>query len=131
MSDVNTEFLDALDDLEKERGIQDYVKVAKAKGLSAFQVVVRHQLRNAILPVITILGPVTAAILTGTFIIESIYAIPGMGKFYVSGIQNLDYSQVLGLTVFYGTFLVMANFVVDILYGFVDPRIRVDRRDRQ
>ncbi len=110
---------------------QDYVKVAKAKGLSAFQVVVRHQLRNAILPVITILGPVTAAILTGTFIIESIYAIPGMGKFYVSGIQNLDYSQVLGLTVFYGTFLVMANFVVDILYGFVDPRIRVDRRDRQ
>lgn len=110
---------------------QDYVKVAKAKGLSTFQVVVRHQLRNAILPVITILGPVTAAILTGTFIIESIYAIPGMGKFYVSGIQNLDYSQVLGLTVFYGTFLVMANFVVDILYGFVDPRIRVDRRDRQ
>ena len=77
------------------------------------------------------MGPVTAAILTGTFIIESIYAIPGMGKFYVSGIQNLDYSQVLGLTVFYGTFLVMANFVVDILYGFVDPRIRVDRRDRQ
>jgi oligopeptide transport system permease protein len=91
--------------------------------------VLRHEIRNAILPVITILGPVTAAILTGTFIIESIYAVPGMGKFYVAGIQNLDYSQVLGLTVFYGTFLVAANFVVDILYGLVDPRIRVDRRD--
>ncbi|MDR0648999.1 MAG: ABC transporter permease [Synergistaceae bacterium] len=109
---------------------QDYVKVARAKGLSEFQIVARHEIRNAILPVITILGPVTAAILTGTFIIESIYAVPGMGKFYVSGIQNLDYSQVLGLTIFYGTFLVMANFVVDIMYGFVDPRIRVDRRDR-
>jgi len=109
---------------------QDYIKVAKAKGLSTFQIVMRHELRNAILPVITILGPVTAAILTGTFIIESIYAIPGMGKFYVSGIQNLDYSQVLGLTIFYGTFLVIANFAVDILYGFVDPRIRVDRRDK-
>ena len=108
---------------------QDYIKVARAKGLSTFQIVTRHQLRNAILPVITILGPVTAAILTGTFIIESIYAIPGMGKFYVSGIQNLDYSQVLGLTVFYGAFIVAANFIVDILYGFVDPRIRVDKRD--
>ncbi|MDR1137031.1 MAG: ABC transporter permease [Synergistaceae bacterium] len=108
---------------------QDYIKVARAKGLGWFQIVLRHELRNAILPVITILGPVTAAILTGTFIIESIYAVPGMGKFYVSGIQNLDYSQVLGLTIFYGTFLVAANFVVDILYGFVDPRIRADRRD--
>ena len=108
---------------------QDYIKVARAKGLSTIQIVTRHQLRNAILPVITILGPVTAAILTGTFIIESIYAIPGMGKFYVSGIQNLDYSQVLGLTVFYGAFIVAANFIVDILYGFVDPRIRVDKRD--
>lgn len=108
---------------------QDYVKVARAKGLSTFQIVTRHQIRNAILPVITVLGPITAAILTGTFIIESIYAIPGMGKFYVNGIQNLDYSQVLGLTVFYGTFLVAANFVVDILYGFIDPRIRIDRRD--
>ena len=108
---------------------QDYIKVTRAKGLSTIQIVTRHQLRNAILPVITILGPVTAAILTGTFIIESIYAVPGMGKFYVSGIQNLDYSQVLGLTVFYGVFIVAANFIVDILYGFVDPRIRVDKRD--
>jgi oligopeptide transport system permease protein len=108
---------------------QDFIKVAKAKGLSTFQIVWRHQIRNAILPVVTILGPIAAAILTGTFVIESIYAIPGMGKYYVLGIQNLDYSQILGLTVFYGAFLVLANFAVDIVYGFVDPRIRVDRRD--
>ena len=108
---------------------QDFIKVAKAKGLSTFQIVWRHQIRNAILPVVTILGPITAAILTGTFVIESIYAIPGMGKYYVLGIQNLDYSQILGLTVFYGAFLVMANFAVDIIYGFIDPRIRVDRND--
>lgn len=105
---------------------QDFIKVAKAKGLSTFQIVWRHQIRNAILPVVTILGPITAAILTGTFVIESIYAIPGMGKYYVLGIQNLDYSQILGLTVFYGAFLVMANFAVDIIYGLIDPRIRMD-----
>lgn len=108
---------------------QDFIKVAKAKGLSTFQVVWRHQIRNAILPVVTILGPIAAAILTGTFVIELIYAIPGMGKYYVLGIQNLDYSQILGLTVFYGAFIVAANFAVDIVYGFIDPRIRADRRD--
>lgn len=108
---------------------QDYIRVARAKGLSTGQILWRHQLRNAILPVVTVLGPVTAAILSGTFIIETIYAIPGMGKYYVNGIQNLDYSQILGMTIFYGTFLILANFVVDIIYGFIDPRIRVDRRD--
>ncbi len=108
---------------------QDYIKVARAKGLSTAKIVARHQIRNAILPVVTILGPIAAAILTGTFVIETIYAIPGMGKYYVLGIQNLDYSQILGLTVFYGAFLIGANFLVDILYGFIDPRIRLDRRD--
>jgi len=108
---------------------QDYIKVARAKGLSPVRIVARHQVRNAILPVVTVLGPITAAILTGTFVIESIYAIPGMGKFYVVGIQNLDYSQILGLTVFYGAFLIAANFLVDILYGLIDPRIRIYRRD--
>lgn len=106
---------------------EDYIKVAKAKGLSTIQIVVKHQIRNAILPVVTVLGPLTAAILTGTFVIESIYAIPGMGKYYVLGIQNLDYSQILGLTVFYGAFLVTANFIVDIVYGIVDPRIRAGK----
>jgi oligopeptide transport system permease protein len=104
---------------------QDYIKVAAAKGLSPARIVIRHQIRNAILPVVTILGPVAASILTGTFVIESIYAIPGMGKYYVLGIQNLDYSLILGLTVFYGVFLVGANFAVDVVYGLIDPRIRI------
>jgi len=108
---------------------QDYIKVARAKGLSTFKIVWRHQIRNAILPVVTILGPIAAAILTGTFVIEYIYAIPGMGKYYVLGIQDLDYSQILGLTVFYGAFLIAANFIVDIIYGFIDPRIRLYRKD--
>ncbi|KYO64818.1 ABC transporter permease [Thermovenabulum gondwanense] len=104
---------------------QDYIKTAKSKGLSPTQIVWRHQIRNAILPVVTVLGPVTATLLTGTFVIEQIFAIPGLGKFYILGIQNLDYSLVLGMTVFYGLFLIAANFVVDIIYGIIDPRIRV------
>ncbi|WP_300524458.1 ABC transporter permease [Aminiphilus sp.] len=107
---------------------QDYIRTARAKGLSTFRIVWRHQLRNAILPVVTVLGPITAAILTGTFVIESIYAIPGMGKFYVLGVQNLDYTVILGLTAFYGIFLIAANFVVDILYGIIDPRIALTGR---
>jgi ABC-type dipeptide/oligopeptide/nickel transport systems, permease components len=104
---------------------QDYIKTAKAKGLSKFRIVWKHQVRNAILPIITIMGPVVASILTGTFVIESIFAIPGMGGYYVNSISGLDYTMVLGMTVFYGVFLVVANMVVDILYGLVDPRIRV------
>lgn len=104
---------------------QDYIKTAKAKGLSRFRIVYKHQIRNAIMPVITVMGPVVASILTGTFVIESIFAIPGMGRYYVESISGLDYTMVLGMTVFYGVFLVVSNMVVDILYGFVDPRIRV------
>lgn len=105
---------------------KDYIKTAKSKGISQFRVVTRHQIKNAILPVITILGPVVAAVLTGTFVIESIYAIPGMGKYYVQSVQTLDYPVILGMTLFFGTFLVVANMVVDILYGVIDPRIKLD-----
>lgn len=104
---------------------QDYILTAKAKGLSRFEIIWRHQLRNAILPVVTVMGPLTAAILTGTFVIEKIYAIPGMGKFYVQSVYDLDYSMVLGMTAFYGLFLVTANLLVDILYGVIDPRVKV------
>lgn len=104
---------------------QDYIKTAKAKGLSPTQIVWKHQIRNAILPVVTVLGPVTATLLTGTFVVEQIFAIPGLGKFYIIGVQNLDYSMVLGMTVFYGLFLIAANFIVDIIYGIIDPRIRI------
>lgn len=104
---------------------QDYIKTAKAKGLSRFRIVRKHEIRNAILPVVTIMGPVVASVLTGTFVIESIFAIPGMGKYYVESIEQLDYTLVLGMTIFYGAFLVIANTVVDILYGLIDPRIRI------
>ncbi len=104
---------------------QDYIKTAKSKGISKFRITYKHQVRNAIMPVVTVLGPTVAAVLTGTFVIESIYAIPGMGKYYVQSVQNLDYSLVLGMTVFYGVFLVLANMIVDILYGIIDPRIRI------
>ena len=104
---------------------QDYIKTARAKGLSNFRIVVRHQIRNAIMPVITMLGPMVAAVLTGTFVIESIYAIPGMGKYYVESVSTNDYSMILGMTVFYGAFLIICNLIVDILYGIVDPRVRI------
>ncbi len=109
----------------------DFIKNARAKGLSEFQITWKHQIRNAILPVVTILGTTVAALLTGTFVIENIFAIPGLGKHYVLGIQNLDYSMVSGLTLFFGTFLVATQFIVDILYGFIDPRIRIAGRGRK
>ncbi len=104
---------------------QDYILTAEAKGLPIYKIVWKHQIRNAILPVVTVLGPIVAALITGTFVIEQIFAVPGLGKHYVNGIQNLDYTLVLGLTIFYGAFVIMLNFIVDIIYGFVDPRIRV------
>lgn len=104
---------------------QDYILTARAKGLSNFQVIWRHQIRNSILPIITTMGPRVAAVLTGTFVLERIFAIPGMGKFYVQSINDLDYTMVLGMTAFYGLFLVIANLAVDIIYGYVDPRIKL------
>ena len=104
---------------------QDYIKTARSKGISKFRITWKHQIRNAIMPVVTIMGPTVAAVLTGTFVIESIFAIPGMGKYYVESVHNYDYSMILGMTVFYGTFLVLANMIVYILYGLIDPRVRI------
>jgi oligopeptide transport system permease protein len=110
---------------------QDYILTARAKGLSKFQVIWRHQIRNSILPIVTVMGPIVAAVLTGTFVLEKIYGIKGMGEFYVKSINDLDYTMVLGMTAFYGMFLVAANLIVDILYGIVDPRIRlVDKKNK-
>ncbi len=105
----------------------DYIKTAKAKGLRHIQIVIRHQIRNALFPVLTILGPAVAAVLTGSFIIESIFAIPGLGRHYVLAMQNLDYTLVMGLTLFFGFFLIVMNLLVDFLYGLVDPRVRHTR----
>jgi oligopeptide transport system permease protein len=104
---------------------QDYVLTAEAKGLPMMKIIWRHLIRNAILPVVTVLGPIVAALVTGTFVVEQIFAIPGLGRHYVIGINNLDYTLVLGLSIFFGAFVVIMNFIVDIIYGIVDPRIRV------
>ncbi|MDL2295534.1 ABC transporter permease [Lachnospiraceae bacterium OttesenSCG-928-E19] len=104
---------------------QDYIKTAKAKGLSKWRITWKHQIRNAIMPVVTMLGPVVAAVLTGTFVIEALFAIPGMGKYYVESVQMQDYTMVLGMTIFYGSFLIIANLLVDIAYGLIDPRVRL------
>lgn len=104
---------------------KDYIKTARAKGLNSYEIVVKHQIRNAIMPTITTLGPAFASAMVGSFVIESIYSIPGIGKFYVQGIQTLDYSLVLGLSLFYSAFLIQCNFIVDLVYGFIDPRIKI------
>lgn len=105
----------------------DYLRTARAKGLSRTRIFFFHQLRNALLPVITILGPTIAAITTGGFVVELIFAIPGLGRYFVEAVQQLDYTVIMGTTVFYGAFLVLMVLVVDIIYGIVDPRIRVGR----
>ena len=104
---------------------QDYVKTAKSKGLSEGKIVWSHEIRNALIPILTMLGPMVASVLMGTFVIEKIFAIPGLGLHFVNSITGLDYTMTMGLTVFFGAFLVTANFLVDIAYGVVDPRIRI------
>lgn len=104
---------------------QDYIRTARAKGLATGEIVWRHTLRNALLPIVTILGPALVNITTGSFLVEQIFAIPGLGKHFVQSIVNSDYTLILGTTLFYGVLLVFALFLVDLAYGLVDPRIRV------
>jgi oligopeptide transport system permease protein len=103
----------------------DYVKTADSKGLSKARIVFVHQLRNALMPVLTLLGPMVAAVITGTFVVENVFAIPGLGRHYVTSVQNLDYTLITGLTIFFAVWLVLMNLVVDILYAFIDPRIQL------
>jgi ABC-type dipeptide/oligopeptide/nickel transport system permease component len=104
----------------------DFIRTARAKGLPPTRIFLRHQLRNAILPVITVLGPAIAAITTGGFVVELVFAIPGLGRYFVEAVQQLDYTVIMGTTVFYGAFLVFMVIVVDILYGWIDPRVRLE-----
>jgi oligopeptide transport system permease protein len=104
---------------------QDYIKTAKAKGLSMFTTTVKHAIRNALLPVITYLGPLIANILTGAFVIERIFGIPGLGREFVLSITNRDYTVIMGTTVFYSIFLVVMILLVDIAYTLIDPRIKL------
>lgn len=103
----------------------DYILTAKAKGLGRGTVIVKHAIRNAILPVVTMLGILTVNIVTGSFIIESIFGIPGMGEMFVKGIFNRDYPVILGSTVFYSAILILLVFIVDVAYTWIDPRIKV------
>lgn len=105
---------------------QDYIKTARAKGLSDFTIIWRHALKNSLMPVITYLGPLIAGVFTGSFVIESIFAIPGLGKYFVTSIYNRDYTVILGVTIFYSFILVILNFLVDMTYQFLDPRIKLD-----
>ena len=104
----------------------DFVRTARAKGLPATRVFRKHQLRNAILPVVTVLGPAIAAITTGGFVVEIVFAIPGLGRYFVQAVQQSDYTVIMGTTVLYGAFLVFMVIAVDLVYGLVDPRVRLE-----
>ena len=106
---------------------QDYIRTAKAKGLSENVVTFKHALRNSLIPVITYVGPLVAGILTGSFVVETIFGIPGLGQEFVTSIGNRDVTMIVGVTVFYGAFLILCNLVVDILYVVIDPRIKLDK----
>ena len=108
---------------------QDYIRLAVAKGVKPKNIVFRHALRNAILPIITIMGPTIAAVLTGSFVIEKMFSIPGLGKYFVDSINDRDYTMVLGVTVFYAIFLIIMMILVDIVYVLVDPKIKLGKGD--
>ncbi|GAA0436683.1 MAG: ABC transporter permease [Bacillota bacterium] len=107
---------------------QDYIKMARAKGLSPWKIVIKHALKNALMPVVTIMGTLLAGILTGTFVIEKIFAVPGMGKYFVESINQRDYPVIMGTTVFYSAFLIIMLFLVDLAYGILDPRIKLHKK---
>ena len=104
---------------------QDYIRTAYAKGLRERSVVYIHALKNAVIPVITYLGPLTAGILTGSFVVEQVFGVPGLGTFFVTSITNRDYTTIMGVTIFYSALLVFFNLIADICLGFIDPRIKL------
>lgn len=115
---TKTSMLDALG--------QDYVRTAKAKGVHPLKVIFVHTLRNALIPVITYVGPLTASILTGSLVVESIFTIGGLGSAFVDSITNRDYTMIMGVTIFLATIMVLVNLISDLVYKLVDPRIKLD-----
>lgn len=103
---------------------EDYIRTARAKGLVERMVILRHALKNSLIPVVTVLGPMVAAITTGTFVTELVFAIPGMGRYFVTSISNRDYPVIMGTVLLYQVFLVICNLAVDVIYAYLDPRIR-------
>ncbi len=104
---------------------QDYIRTARAKGLPELTVIFKHALKNSLIPVITYMGPMIAAIMTGSFVTEKIFAIPGMGRHFVESVGNRDYTVLLGTTIFYAAFAIFMIFLVDLAYGLIDPRIKL------
>ena len=104
---------------------QEFIKTARAKGLKDNKIIFKHALRNALIPVITYLGPQVAFTLCGGFVVESMFSIPGLGRYFVQSIQNRDYPVIMGTTVFLASFIILMNMVVDILYKIADPRINL------
>ncbi|MBQ6173752.1 MAG: ABC transporter permease [Clostridia bacterium] len=106
---------------------QDYIRTARAKGVQEWKVIVKHALKNALTPVITYLGPLVAGLLTGSFIIENTFSVPGIGKYFVESVTGRDYSMIMGIVVFFGAFVVVCNLLSDILLAIIDPRVKLDR----
>jgi oligopeptide transport system permease protein len=106
---------------------QDYIKTARAKGLSKLTIIWKHTIRNAILPVVTILGPIFVNVITGTLVVEQVFAVPGLGKHFVTSVYSNDYTMIAGLTIFYSAILIVIILLTDILYGLIDPRIRLGK----
>jgi oligopeptide transport system permease protein len=106
---------------------QDYIKTAKSKGLQTTSVVWNHMIRNAILPVVTIIGPIAVNVITGTLVVETIFAVPGLGTQFVTSIVSNDYTMITGLTIFYASILIVVMFLTDLAYSFIDPRIRLGK----
>lgn len=104
---------------------QDYIRTARANGLSKWRVIGKHALKNALIPVVTYVGPMVASILTGSFVVEKIFAIPGMGKYFVESVTNRDYTVIMGMTVFYAAIYIVMVFIVDVAYALIDPRIKL------
>jgi oligopeptide transport system permease protein len=104
---------------------EDFIRTARAKGLRESAVLFKHALRNSLVPVLTVMGPLTAALLTGSFVVEYVFAIPGMGQFFITAVTDRDYPLIMGATLVYTAVLVAANLLVDLCYAYVDPRIRV------
>jgi len=104
----------------------DYIRTAKAKGVNGRRIMFKHALRNTLIPIVTYVGPLIAGILTGSFVVEKIFAIPGLGREFVTTITNRDYTTILGVTIFYSTLLILCNLIVDIMYVIIDPRIKLE-----
>ena len=103
----------------------DYILLAKAKGASRFEIAFKHAFRNALIPLITVMGPLAAGLVTGSLVVEQIFAIPGIGEQFVKSINMNDFPIIMGTTMFYSFLLIVIIFIVDILYGIIDPRIRL------